>query len=127
VHSSSGDYYSLGAVVRLDRALTRREKDRQAYGLIAGPAAERGRLEPGDALPDALFGGTGLGTIGKPSRHCYRAEVAQLRARRTVVPGARWRLALHDGARVLGAGRDVVLRRQTSATELAAARALGCL
>src|SRR4051794_35467106 len=60
---------SIGAVFRTDRAL-----DRSAYGTIIAPS-----LAAGDHVPSNLFGGGTPGAIGRPSGHCYVAELSQLR------------------------------------------------
>jgi hypothetical protein len=121
----SGDaYYSLSAVVRLSRALTASE--RAHFGLIASTWATRTHLAPGARLPDALFGGTSLGRVGRPSAHCYLAEVAQLAAHKTVKPGQSWRLALHNGHTVLRTAPRVILSKSTTATEAQQLSQAGC-
>jgi hypothetical protein len=117
-------YYSLGAVVRLDRSLTVAE--RRHFGLIASTWATRRNLDPGAKLPDALFGGTGLGRIGRPAAHCYLAEVAQLNAHRSVRPGRSWRIALHDGHTVLRTAPRVTLASATGESQAKQLKAAGC-
>lgn len=123
LRSSDGDV-GLRAVVRLDRAPA--PAQRRGLGLLAAGGPAPRQVANGAALPDALFGGTSLGRIGVAGRHCYVAEVAQLRAHRSVTLGTPWRLVLHDGRRVTGSGLQVTLRAQVAAED-AAARRLGCL
>jgi hypothetical protein len=103
--------------VRLRQALT--DRQRRTYGLLAGPL-----LRAGQAVPDELFGGTTLGRIGDKGRHCYAAEVAQLRRHASVHNRAGWRVAFHDGHRVAAQVRSAPLARGPS--EQAAAQRLGC-
>jgi hypothetical protein len=112
-----GHHASLAAVVRLKRQLT--DRQRRVYGLVAGPA-----LRAGQAVPDALFGGTSLGRIGDKDRHCYAAEVAQLRRHTTVRNGAQWRIGFMDGHTVSAQVRTVTLHRAGDLR--AAARSQGC-
>ena len=112
-----GHYASLGAVVRLERQLT--DRQRRVYGLVAGPI-----LRAGQTVPDALFGGMTLGRIGDKDRHCYATEVAQLRRHETVRDGARWRLGFTDGHTVGAQVRAVTLHRDGDLR--AAARSQGC-
>jgi hypothetical protein len=112
-----GHFVSLGAVVRLRHALT--ERQRRTFGLIAGT-----RLRAGQSVPDELFGGTTLGRLGTKGRHCYAAEVAQLRRHASVHTGDIWRVAFTDGRRVAGQVRSVTL--VSGPSERAAARRLGC-
>jgi hypothetical protein len=112
-----GHFVSLGAVVRLRHALT--ERQRRGFGLIAGT-----RLRAGQSVPDELFGGTTLGRLGTKGRHCYAAEVAQLRRHASVHTGDVWRVAFTDGQHVAGQVRSVTLVRGPS--ERAAAQRLGC-
>ena len=112
-----GHHASLGAVVRLERQLT--DRRRRVYGLVAGPT-----LRAGQAVPDALFGGTSLGRIGDKDRHCYATEVAQLRRHATVHDGARWRIGFMDGHTVNAQVRTVTLHRGGDLR--AAARSQGC-
>ena len=114
---SKGHYASLAAVVRLERQIT--DRQRRVYGLVAGPV-----LRAGQAVPDALFGGTSLGRIGDKDRHCYAAEVAQLRRHPTVRDGAQWRIGFMDGHTVSAQVRTVTLHR--SGGLRAAARSQGC-
>ena len=66
-----GHHASLGAVVRLERQLT--DRQRRVYGLVAGPT-----LRAGQTVPDALFGGTSLGRIGFMARpHRERRRCAR--------------------------------------------------
>jgi hypothetical protein len=116
--------YSFGAVVRFDRALTRSEQRR--FGLIATPWASRARLRTGARLPDALHGGTSLGHIGAKAKHCYLGEVATLRAVHKVRNGGAWRLALHDGHRVLRVAPRTVARTARPDDPAHSADALGC-
>jgi hypothetical protein len=113
-----GHFVSLGAVVRLRSALT--EHQRRTYGLLAGPL-----LRPGQPVPDELFGGTTLGRIGANGRHCYAAEVAQLRRHAVVHSGAVWRVGFTDGHRV--AGHVTPVRLVRGPAERAAAQRLGCI
>jgi hypothetical protein len=109
-------YVSLAAVFRTDRAL-----DRHRYATIAGL-----RLSAGERLPRALFGGVTPSAIGARRRHCYQAEVSQLR-RHTAVDARRWRFALRTNGRVVGAPTRVTLKRASGGGwGLAAARRLGC-
>jgi hypothetical protein len=121
---SGQPYYSLSAVVRLDRTLT--ATDRRRLGLIASTWATRANLDPGTTLPDALFGGTSLGRVGRPAAHCYIAEVAQLHAHKTVKPGLSWRIALHDGHTVLRTAPRVTIAKSTTATESQQLKRAGC-
>jgi hypothetical protein len=121
---SGRPYYSLSAVVRLDRSLT--AADRRGLGLIASRWATRAGLDPGTTLPDALFGGTSLGRVGRQAAHCYIAEIAQLHAHRTVKPGQSWRIALHDGHTVLRTAPRVTIAKSTTATEAQQLENAGC-
>jgi hypothetical protein len=121
---SGQPYYSLSAVVKLDRSLT--AADRRGLGLIASTWATRARLDPGRTLPDALLGGTILGRAGRPAAHCYIAEIAQLHAHRTVKPGQSWRIALHDGHTVLRTAPRVTIAKSTTATEAQQLESAGC-
>jgi hypothetical protein len=121
---SGQTYYSLSAVVKLDRTLT--AADRRRLGLIASTWATRANLDPGTTLPDALFGGTSLGRVGRPAAHCYIAEVAQLHAHRTVKPGLSWRIALHDGHTVLRTAPRVTIAKSSTATESQQLKRAGC-
>ena len=112
-----GHHASLAAVVRLERQLT--DRQRRVYGLVAGPV-----LRAGQAVPDELFGGTSLGRIGDKDRHCYAAEVAQLRRHTTVRDGARWRIGFTDGSTVSAQVRTVTLHRAGDLR--ATARGQGC-
>jgi hypothetical protein len=112
-----GHFISLGAVVRLRHAIT--EHQRRSFGLIAGT-----RLRAGQQVPDELFGGTTLGRLGPKGRHCYAAEVAQLRRHASVHTGDVWRVAFTDGHHVAAQVRSVTLVRGPS--ERAAAQRLGC-
>jgi hypothetical protein len=125
IEPKSGEpYYSLSAVVKLNRALT--TADRRRLGLLAGTWATRANIDSGTTLPDALFGGTSLGRVGRRSAHCYIAEVAQLHAHRTVKPGLSWRIALHDGQTVLRTAPRVTLEKSTTATESQQLKRAGC-
>ena len=117
VADRNGHFASLGAVVRLRHALT--ERQRRTYGLLSGPL-----LRAGQAVPDELFGGTTLGRIGIKGRHCYAAEVAQLRRHAAVHSGDVWRVGFTDGHRVAAQVVRVTLVRGPA--ERAAAQRLGC-
>lgn len=119
-----GPFVSFGAVVRLDRDVTTRE--RSHIGLVTAPWNHRGQVASGAALPDNLFGGTSLGRIGSPGRHCYVAEVAQVTSHTGVRFGSTWRLAIHDGRHVLGSGLRLHARRADRTDERALAEALRC-
>jgi hypothetical protein len=121
---SGQPYYSLSAVVKLDRSLT--AADRRGLGLIASTWATRARLDPGTTLPDALFGGTSLGRVGRPAGHCYIAEIAHLHAHKTVKPGLSWRIALHDGHTVLRTAPRVTIAKSTTVTEARQLKSAGC-
>jgi hypothetical protein len=114
-----GRYVTLGAVVRLDRAMT--SARRRKYSLVASPT-----LRTGQSVPAALFGGASLGRIGLTSRRCYSAEVSQLKRRSSVRSGAKWRLGFSDGKRVTGQVKQVTLRRSSSEWIRQAAERLGC-
>lgn len=121
----SGDpYYSLGAVVKLDRSLTADERRR--LGLVASPGATRANLDLGTTLPDELFGGTSLGRVGRPAAHCYIAEIAQLHAHKTIKPRLSWRIALHNGQTVLRTAPRVTIAKSAIATEARQLKSLGC-
>jgi len=119
-------YYSLSAVVRLDRSLTEADRRGGGLGLIGSFWATRDHLDQGTKLPDELFGGTTLGRVGRVSAHCYRAEVAQLNPHTNVRPGRSWRIALHDGHTVLRLAPRTTLVKRTSATVAEQIRAAGC-
>ncbi|MDQ3093064.1 MAG: hypothetical protein M3R46_15695 [Actinomycetota bacterium] len=63
---SDGDrsFYSLAAVVRLDRAIT---SNQTAFPVVP-------QLEDGQEVSD-VFGGNPASSIGSPSRHCYSGEL----------------------------------------------------
>lgn len=115
-------FYAFGAVVRFDRALTAAEQRRT--GLIATQWIFRAHLAPGRALPDPLFGGTGLGRVGARGKHCYLAEVATVRAWHAVRLGGAWRVALHDGRTVLRTAPRVVAAKVGVPEQL---RQAGCV
>lgn len=114
-------YYSLSAVVRLSGALPINHNN---LGLVATTWATRSHIDVGTRLPDALFAGSGLGRVGTAGRHCYRAEIAQLTAHHTVKAGLSWRVALHDGRRVLRTAPRV--RLSTKVSESQQLEQLGC-
>lgn len=110
-----GRYVSLGVVLRANRALTRADQH-----AVAAPQLRRGQR-----LPDALFGGLTLRTIGDRS-HCYVGEVAQLSQRRRVEDRT-WRLGLFADQAVVTPVKRVTLKRvDDDSWEHAAARRLGC-
>lgn len=116
VEDGNSRYLSIGAVFRTDRAL-----DRSTYATIAAP-----NLTVGQKLPDALFGGVTLGTIGRRSRHCYVAEVSQL-TRRSTLGDKTWKFALRRSSNVTGTITSVKLKAAGTANfELSAAARLGC-
>jgi hypothetical protein len=124
VQKNGNAYYSFSAVVRFDRALTSSERSR--YGLISGTWATRTNYAAGTKLPDALFGGTTLGRVGRKSAHCYFAEIAQLHSRRTFKPAQSWVVALHDGHSVLRTAPRVTVNKYQTATEDRQIRDAGC-
>jgi hypothetical protein len=126
VPKKGSPYFSLSAVVKLNRSLTSADRQGGGFGLIGSLWATRRNLDRGTQLPDELFGGTSLGRVGRAGAHCYRAEVAQLNAHRTVRPGRPWRIALHDGQTVLRLAPRTILVKNTSATEAKQIRKLGC-
>jgi hypothetical protein len=101
-------YYSLGATVRFDRAITPAEQ--RSFGLITTSWTWRARLAPGTKLPQRLYGGTGVGRVGKAGRHCYRAELAGFRQLRSVTDGGSWIVALHDTDKILRASPRTKLK-----------------
>jgi hypothetical protein len=124
ITTPQGTFVSFGAVVRLDRGVTTRE--RSHIGLITAPWNHREQVADGAALPDNLFGGTSLGRIGSPGRHCYVAEVAEVRNHTKIRYGSTWRLAVHDGKEALGTGLRLHARDASSTTEREQAEALRC-
>lgn len=124
ISTPKGAFVAFGAVVKLDRALTGPTRSR--WGLITAPWSVRKQVADAAHLPDNLFGGTSLGRIGSPSRHCYVAEVAQVTNHTSVRFGSTWRLAVHDGNHARGAGLRLRVRKASSTNEQIAARALGC-
>ena len=124
VTTPQGAFVSFGAVVRLSRGITTRERSHLA--LITAPWSHREQVAGGATLPDNLFGGTSLGRIGSPERHCYVAEVAQVQNHTSVRAGSTWRLAVHDGRHALGSGLRLHERRAGATDERAQAEALRC-
>ena len=124
ITTAQGSFVSFGAVVRLDRALP--AKGRSQLGLITAPRSDRKQIANGAALPDNLFGGTSLGRIGAAARHCYVAEVAQVRNHTNIRFGSTWHLAVHDGRHALGGSLRLHVAKASSTNERAAAEALGC-
>jgi hypothetical protein len=119
-----GDRFaSFAAVVKLNRALTRREHNVGRYGLVVAP-----RLRRNQELPDEMFGGISLGNIGDRG-HCYLAEPAQFASQPRPRAGARWRLGIAANERILGRVKRVTLTiaRRGAAWEREAARRLGCM
>lgn len=110
-----GRFVSITAVLRTSRALNQNERH-----AIAAP-----ELGNGERLPDALFGGLTLGTIGDRG-HCYVGEVSQVKQRSTL--GDRtWRLGLFDSDRVITPTRKVTLKHDDgNAWQQQMARRLGC-
>jgi hypothetical protein len=113
----------IGGQLTAKRITTR---ERSHIALITAPWDHREQVADGAALPDNLFGGTSLGRIGTASRHCYVAEVAQVRNHTKIRFGSIWRLAVHDGKQALGKGLRLHARRADSTTQRAQAEALGC-
>ena len=124
ITTPQGAFVSFGAVVRLSRGITTRE--RSHIGLITAPWSHREQVANGAALPDNLFGGTSLGRIGRAQRHCYVAEVAQVQNHTKIRYGSIWRLAVHNGNQALGNGLRLHARRADSTDERKQAEALGC-
>jgi hypothetical protein len=104
-----GRFVSIGATFRLDRPFANAAEQRR-FTIVAAP-----RLRRGQVLPDTLFGGTALGRVRGRAGAWYRAEAVQLRQRSRVARGARWRVALARGNRIVGAVKTVRLRRARSA------------
>jgi hypothetical protein len=96
---------SIGATVHLDRTFTS-TTDQRRYSVVAAPALTRG-----EKLADELFGGTSLGRLSNRKGAWYRAEAVQLKKRSSVKRGARWKVALARGGRVVGAIKTVTLRK----------------
>jgi hypothetical protein len=103
--TGNGRFVSLGATVRLDRPFAN-ATEQHRYALVAAP-----RLRAGERLPDALFGGSVLGRLGRRPGAWYTGEVAQLALHRAVRSGARWQVALARGNRIVGVVKPVTLRR----------------
>jgi hypothetical protein len=104
-NASNGRFVSIGATVRLDRPFASRTEQHR-YSLVAAP-----RLHTGQRLADALFGGTALGRVRNRPGATYQAEAVQLKRRRTVAKGARWRVALARNGVIVGVVKTVTLRR----------------
>jgi hypothetical protein len=92
---------SVGVTLHLDRRFVS-SAEQHRYAIVAAPALHRGQR-----LPDELFGGT---TLGRLHGAVYRAEAAQLRRRANVDHGARWKVALARGGRVVGTVKTIRLR-----------------
>jgi hypothetical protein len=124
ISTPKGAFVAFGAVVKLDRELTGPTRSR--FGLITAPWSVRKQIADGVHLPDNLFGGTSLGRIGKASRHCYVAEVAQVTNHTSVRFGSTWKVAVHDGNHAIGSGLRLRVGKASETNEGDAARALGC-
>jgi hypothetical protein len=114
---SDGDrsFYSLAAVVRLDREITPNQ--------TAFPVAPQ--LEDGQEVGD-VFGGNPASSIGSPSRHCYSGELQRPQPVATPRQGARWRLGVSQGNTVQDTVSVTLKRPAEDGWEREAARRLGC-
>jgi hypothetical protein len=121
-HSSKdrkGRYITVGAFVRLDRALS--GSLRRKYFLIASPS-----LKAGQKIPDELFGGGALGALGKKSRHCYAADVSLLKRKKSTSSGTTWGIAFANSKRVVTKVYRVKIKKSSESSVINASDKLGC-
>ena len=114
-----GRYIAVTAFVRLDRTIT--DKVRRKFFLIAGPS-----LKSGQKLPSELFGGGGLGVLGKKSRHCYAANVALLKRKKSTSSGTTWGIAFADAKHVVTKVFKVKIKKSSESSVINASQKLGC-
>jgi hypothetical protein len=114
---SDGDrsFYSLAAVVRLDRAITPNQ--------TAFPVAPQ--LEDGQEVGD-VFGGNPASLIGSPLPPLLQRELQRPQPVATPRQGARWRLGVSQGNTVQDTVSVTLKRPAEDGWEREAARRLGC-
>lgn len=109
---------TIGVVVRLDRRPSRPS----TMAIYAAP-----HLRSGQKMGSNMYGGTSLGAIGSPQRHCYLAEALQPRPRAQLRQGAHWRVGITVRATTLVDTSRVTLRTSTGDAWIrSAAKRLGC-
>ena len=114
-----GRYITVGAFVRLDRAIT--DKVRRKFFLVASPT-----LKAGQKLPAELFGGGSLGALGKKSRHCYAAKASLLKRKKSTSSGTTWGIAFADSKRVVTKVYKVKIKKSSESSVINASDKLGC-